>query len=164
MSKLTEKFFLNIDKQTNGCWIWKNVIANNGYPILQMGKHAGPNHVRVAAHRFSYELHNETVIPSGMCVCHKCDNRACVNPEHLFLGTQDDNMQDMIRKGRKTVGEKVSNSKITAEDVQKICEMRESGLTFVSIARQFNLTKTSVARIVKGKAWKHIPRRTVCGQ
>lgn len=80
--------------KSNECWEWKGAINNVGYGMFREN-----NDKMVTAHRKSYELHKGE-IPKGMCICHSCDNPKCVNPDHLWLGTIKDNIDDMIRKGR----------------------------------------------------------------
>src|SRR5690348_7112088 len=94
-----KRFWSKVEK-TDGCWIWRGTMNGVGYGVfwLPMGKPRNANS-RVYAHRLSYEMH-EGKIPDGMFICHRCDNPACVNPDHLFLGTQSDNMTDCSRKGR----------------------------------------------------------------
>jgi len=83
-----------IPEPNTGCWIWEKSLAKSGYGQTFVAGKVG------TAHRASYILHKKTSIPDGLCVLHRCDNRWCVNPEHLFLGTHKDNADDMVSKGR----------------------------------------------------------------
>lgn len=102
MDSIIIRFWNKVNKEgPNGCWEWVGKI--------KVGKEGGYGIFRdMRAHRYSWELFNG-LIPDKLIICHKCDNRKCVNPDHLFLGTQFDNMKDMTKKGRRAYGEKVSN-------------------------------------------------------
>lgn len=123
------------------CWIWIKAKNPKGY-----GK-VGVNGKNRLAHRVSY---SQTFgpIPDKMLVLHKCDNPSCVNPDHLFIGNNQDNMTDMSKKGR-------SNSKLTSKQVQEIRNHRQNGLSLSSIANKFSITLENVYYITKNKTWKH---------
>lgn len=87
--------------QTTGCWEWNGCTKHtNGYGRLMVGSRTENNRRSISAHRASWETFKKAAIPLGFDVCHSCDNRKCCNPDHLFLGTRKDNVQDMMRKGR----------------------------------------------------------------
>lgn len=150
--KKEERFFNSIEKEQkiNGCWLWTKAIGKNGYGVLNI------KGILFYAHRYSWEL-NYGKIPKNMFICHKCDVRNCVNPKHLFLGTNHDNVKDMIRKGRNN-SPKGSNSpkaKLTEEDVIKIKNLLKTEKT-ADLAKLFNIGKRQIIYIKNNQSWKHV--------
>lgn len=130
-------------KKTKSCWIWIGAKFPSGYGEISV------NNRSIRAHRFSYQIHYGP-IPDGKIICHRCDNPACVNPDHLFLGTNKDNTQDMIRKKRGLVGEKNPCAKLTLEQV---IEIRETNLPQRKIASKYGISQTMVGKIKRGTKW-----------
>jgi hypothetical protein len=129
-----------------GCWIWMGATQVRGYgEILSSNR-------KLLAHRASYEAFIGP-IPKGMYVCHACDNVYCVNPNHLFLGTQKQNLQDMAAKGRSTRGEKNARAKLTEEQVKQIRAISGSN-SF--IAKLFNTSSSNINLIKSKKRWTHV--------
>jgi len=127
-----------------GCWLWTGNVAKVGYGQLIS------NRKKRYAHRSSYEVFKGP-IPKGMMVCHKCDTRSCVNPDHLFLGTPQDNMTDMIKKGRSKNGPNHPASKLTKEQVKEILNMEG---THQYIADLYGVCRQNIGAIKSGK--RHI--------
>lgn len=160
MGSCLDRFNAKIDK-TDNCWNWTGSIDSGGYGFFI--KTLDKKSKVYKAHRFSYQ-HFKGDIPSGLLILHKCDNRKCVNPEHLFTGTQVDNMQDCIRKGRfkivsdkfKAKGENAGNVKLNTEKVIKIKKMIRDGIGNRVIAKEFNVVHGCISNIRVGKSWKHI--------
>jgi hypothetical protein len=143
-----DRFWKHVDK--NICWIWTRARSQAGYGILTI------NYEVLYAHRLSWEFVNGD-IPDGMVIMHNCDNPACVNPEHLQLGTQKDNLQDMWKKNRGSCGENHICAKITNEDVYKIRRLSENeNLTRKEIGNMFGLSRQAVTDIIYRRTWKHI--------
>lgn len=143
------KKFSNFNPNT-GCIEWTGGKSGGGYGQLEVnGKSA-------KAHRIAWELKNGK-IPEGMIVCHKCDNPACLNPAHLFLGTNVVNSLDMVSKGRQArlKGELNSQAKITEEQVKKI--LGDQRLQR-EIAVDHGISIQNVNAIKRGRAWAHLPR------
>lgn len=140
------------------CWLW-NASKREGYGRFRVnGKH-------VTAHRFSWELFYGP-IPEGKSVLHKCDNPECPNPEHLFLGTHRDNMDDMLAKDRQrsSLGTDNTHVKITVNQVHEIRAIYAlGGITQRALAKAFGVRKAAVWKIVNQRTWTHIPLATVTG-
>lgn len=135
-----EKFWAKVDKGKS-CWEWAGYVRQNGYGELRSGK-------LYKAHRFSWEIHNGPV-PKGMDVCHRCDNRSCVNPDHLFIGTRLDNMRDAAKKGRVKFGESHWNSKLSSVQVSQIIDQYKDGKTQQYLANLFGVGQMQISRIVR---------------
>jgi LysM repeat protein len=134
------------------CETWTGWKNSNGYGYL---KDENTGKV-ISAHRRVYERANGPIL-AGMVVCHRCDNPSCVKLEHLFLGTQKDNLQDAHRKGRligRNLGERNGRTHLTEHDVSEIRKRRESGETCASIAQDYGVTYQAIWSISKGKNWK----------
>ncbi len=109
----------------------------------------------VVAHRISYEL-NCGEIPAGMVVCHKCDNPPCVRPDHLFLGTRQDNIEDMRRKGRAARGTKHFRAKLDPDKVRDIRRRHKDGEAVKLIAKSLGVRPGTVYAVIDGKTWAHV--------
>lgn len=145
------KFNANIDRSAgpDGCWNWTAGLTSRGYgQFVILGK-------KVIPHRLALEL-SGVIVPSEMFVCHRCDNRRCCNPSHLFIGTNADNMADKIAKGRQSRGEGSGVAKITAACVVEIRRRYEAGMSQDEIASMFGISQSNVSVIVQRKAWAHI--------
>lgn len=142
-------FFESKVVRKEGCWDWKGSLDKNGYPQLYFGN------TKAKGHRVSYEIYNG-IIPDGLCVCHSCDNPKCTNPEHLWLGTKQENTEDEVKKGRQSKGEDRYNSKLNNEKVKKIREMISLGVTVSHLSRIYNVSFMCVQNIKNGKTWKHV--------
>lgn len=147
------------------CWVWTGARHDFGYGLLH-GEGRGSGVVR--AHRYSYELHVGP--PGDLFVLHRCDNPPCVNPEHLRLGTNAENMRDMGDKGRskfhkaRFLGEAHGMSRLTTEQVVEMRRLRrEEGIPYAKIATRFGVTTSCVFDVVTGSVWAHIPGAVPAG-
>lgn len=155
------------------CWVWTACQHKDGYGSVSLGGRM------LLAHRVAWTFVNGAIPHNGsahgICVLHRCDNRACVNPEHLFLGTQNDNIRDMEVKGRKITahgdrngartmperlarGAAVGNAKLTDAKVIDIRALwAVGGITKSEIGARFGVDRTAIRKIVTRKTWKHVP-------
>ena len=160
-SQQEKNFWGNVDKngpihptkpELGNCWEWTRRKNKDGYGNVKLHKK------EVRAHRVSF-TNFRGVIPEGICVCHSCDNRACVNPDHLFLGTHGDNALDRDEKGRNInyLGEAHGEAKLTNGQVLEIRSRYASGcVSQQQLANEFGMHRTMIGFIVRRQKWKHI--------
>lgn len=173
-----DKFWSKVNK-SSACWIWNGPIGKSGYGVV------GYQYRSWSAHRLSW-FFTFGDIPADMYICHSCDNKLCVNPAHLWLGTSAQNSQDMVSKGRSAKGDKSSSrlhpdslkrgekhwsksnpdkvrkgvyhhkAKITGAQVKAIRDRVQSGESMMSVASDVGIHVSSVSLIVNRKTWKHV--------
>lgn len=147
-----KKRFFDKVKKTKGCWEWIGGKFYHGYGVFKF------NYKTWKAHRFSRLIHNG-FIPKGMCVCHTCDNKLCVNPKHLWLGTKSDNNKDRDKKGRMAhnCGEKHGRSKLTEKQVLEIRKIyKAENISQEKLGKRFNVCRQSIGHIINKQNWQHI--------
>lgn len=133
------------------CWEWTGALRN-GYGVIRIDGKV------VYAHRFSYELHYGP-LPEGECALHKCDNRKCCNPYHLFGGTKGDNNRDTYAKGRGKGGSKKGRLRatLTPEDVRQIRQLAADGTKYPALSEQYGISIPAISLIITRKRWGHVP-------
>lgn len=155
--RITDKFWAYVTTGgTDQCWPWLGHRGTKGYGAVQWHENGKSGYAR--AHRVAWALHNKRPIPEGMHVLHSCDNPACVNPFHLRIGTNTDNVADRTARNRhaRIRGEESTSSKLTEEAVRNLLNLRVSGISFSELAEAFLLDKKTVQDICRGKAWPHM--------
>ena len=146
--KLKKRFYAKVRK-TKTCWIWKAWKNYYGYGQIKInGKATG-------AHRVSYVIHNNKKIPEGKLICHTCDNRQCVNPKHLYVGTKYTNAQDCVNKGRQTRLQGVDNGHAILTELDVI-EIRNSTLSSYKIAPMYGVVPSAIRSVKHRRTWKHL--------
>lgn len=131
------------------CWEWTKALSQDGYGAFSIRRKYIP------AHRMSFRLFIGK-IPDGLFVCHICDNRKCVRPDHLFLGTPRDNNRDMAIKCRASCGEAAYNAKLNNDKVRKIRFLYSSGSSQRHLSRLFGVTRNAIREVLRHKTWKHV--------
>lgn len=133
---------VHIPEDPNACWEWTGALRDDGYGVFKSGR------ATKRAHVFSFERHYKRQVSEGLFVCHKCDNRRCVNPAHLFQGTHQDNMADMASKGRAAKTGKVY---LLPSEKNRMREMyKQGGLSHPDLAHVFHVSIVTVRRTLKG--------------
>lgn len=143
------RFWMSV-KSGPTCWLWRGPIDGRGYAkFVVNGKHN-------IASRYSWQLHFGEILDSSILVCHTCDNKLCINPHHLFLGTHQHNSLDMSDKGRSCQGERNQQAKLNTEQVLEIRLRRANGESLASLADEFGVSFQQISLIAIGKSWAHI--------
>lgn len=151
----SERFWEKVEK-TDDCWWWRGANGGpNRYGLFQTGRD-GTRKIKDYAHRVSYRL-TYGGIPDGLWVCHRCDNRLCVRPDHLFLGTSDDNIRDKVQKGRSPLGEQNGVAKLSEAGVRAIrARYAAGGVSQQALADEYGVSFSLIHAIVRRKIWKHL--------
>ena len=155
----TDRFWSKV-KRADGCWLWRAAKNKHGYGLFSVSGRS------TLAHRVAYELMNGP-IPTGRSVMHKCDTPSCVNPDHMRVGTQSDNVQDMVEKGRVSRGQRHSEvlrrtalkgdkhwrARLTADAVRAIRAAASNGVSGSELARRYGVDPSTVSLVISGRTW-----------
>jgi hypothetical protein len=144
------RFWRFVEKsEGDGCWLWTSCRVRSGYGAF------GVNGKKLAAHRVSYEMHFGPIL-DGLWVLHRCDNKHCVRPDHLFLGTHEDNMRDMASKGRAVAPnrgcELNTRAKLSDQTVAVVRQRADAGASTSELAREFGVDRTTIRSIRRGRS------------
>lgn len=152
MQKLRDR--VKVDE--NGCWIWQGFKDKRGYGFTRLGN----DRKTKSAHRFSYKTFRGE-IPEGLCVCHRCDNPSCINPDHFFLGTHKQNSQDAAQKNRMTHGVRVNTAKLSEQQVLEITRRYAAGERTMVLVSEFGVSKHAIRRVLNKGNWRQVDREDV---
>lgn len=141
IERFEEKF---VPEPNSGCWIWTGCINHRGYGRFLF---KGRNHL---AHRFAFVAYGGAE-PGTLNVLHRCDNPPCVNPDHMFLGTDRDNAIDMAKKGRAPA------TKLRREQIPQIRSLFRKNFSYMEISERFNVSDKAIRNIIAGRSWHYVP-------
>lgn len=162
---IAERFWPKVNKygpvpthvpELDPCWEWTGAKLKAGYGLIGTESHRRP----ALTHRLSWELHYGP-IPDGLFVCHYCDNPSCVNPLHLFLGKNQDNVTDMVLKGRHGHGVRYGHGKLNDAAVRELRLQAARGVPSSALADRFGITPGHARKIVRGDLWRHVTEAQV---
>lgn len=149
MRATTKESFLSRVNKTDTCWLWTGPPHKSGYAYVSV------HCVATLVHKYSYTIH-KGCIPEGLLVRHTCDTPLCVNPAHLLLGTDQDNTNDCIERGRFPVGSMCGRAKVNEDDVLVIRKRWREGESQSQLAREYGLNSSVVHDMVRYNTWKHV--------
>ena len=154
-----EHFWLYTDKPENeeiDCWTWCGAFRKkDGYSQMEVQTPEGVRLLRTA-HQASWLIKTGSTVGAGLVLRHTCDNKQCVNPHHLLPGTQRENIQDMVNRGRNAKGERIPQSKLTNDKVRLIRRRVSEGEKQITIAKELGVSTSSINRVVKLQRWTHV--------
>jgi hypothetical protein len=136
-----------VPEPNTGCWLWLRGLNSDGYACVRI---EGKSH---RVHRLVWEIFKGP-IPPDRRVCHRCDVRSCVNPDHLFLGTDKDNYDDMVAKGRKAKFDYLAYSPLTWDDAKEIRAAKQEGVSHHVLAKRFNVCIATISNVVNFKRFR----------
>lgn len=139
-----------------GCFLWLGGLSSGGYGAFGMKVPGKKHYPPFGAHRLAWEREHGP-ITNGLWVLHRCDERTCVNPAHLFLGTIQDNLNDMTAKGRRAKGDGHGQAKLTEAEARFI---RASPMRQQALADAFGIAQPTVSAIKRGKIWAHLKEQS----
>lgn len=146
LDRITEKVTY---EPNSGCWLWTGGLSSYGYGATQFQGR------QLLMHRVVFEMYNGAVPGTGV-LCHRCNVRSCVNPDHIYIGTAQSNVMDAVRSGRHAHGTTHGCSKLSDCKVRQMRELSATGMTYADIAKRFGVARPTAAKACKGMSWQHV--------